>query len=457
MKTVNVKKKPARLISAYISSQYLNALNVFLSFLIIDRFATNFITTYSLCIALYSFISKVIYGIISSVGIWGIAELKKNNHDQYQKYLRYGLWICIITGSVLMIFFFNLRYILIYFLSNQNLIQAMHKFYSFFIIGIIPNFIIMLLIQIYSSKNQGRMIIKIRMTKLIIMPSTLLLTFLLCPNPSTNQVGLTFGIGYLATASFFMTSLYKHITKKTDGHKSKPTNSNNKSNFLPIFLNGLSYSLLITSELAYNFLVLFFLSTINITVEKVYYFIQQIIFFICTLPFAVSQAIAFTSSINGIKNLKVTLKYCLKIAIRLLLVMGVISIILLVTYSLTLRYIITIHSITDPDLKNQYRISYFLIPLFLFLEILRYFLMAILRGIKYNFLPMMTNVLAFTLISLPCGIIGSKLFNRPVISFVIGELLSISLTTLILYYILIRYSILTKTSTVMSLDKDYSL
>ncbi len=428
-----------RLPLAYIFSQYSNSLTTFLTGLVIASLSVKHLAVYGICMALYTVLSQFAYGTLTSIGVWGA---NNESAQEFEKIIIHGFNISLICGVCFILVTLNVTAFLKPIVHDASLYLGIKDFYAGFSIGIIPHILVMLLIQIFSALNMSSLIIIVRSLKLFLIPLVLFVVCEINKSVSLWLIGFSLGLCYILifVAAFTLFSLGKNKLSLSRIFFIFKRNLAKKELFVffKIIRNGASSGLQITLENIYSLIILVLLSRIGYNVQSIYYVLTHLIYLFGTLPLAVSLALSFKSASNGLVGLKNTETYCKKLLYILIPVTLFISLLIL----LFKNQISSLFPVVKSILNNenyffQYNIGYNLIPIVVILEIPRFFLIGLLRGLKITFVPMLANAGIFFIFSIPLSTFLVR-SHFPVLYFLLGEIASLCIIIIILSKIYAR-------------------
>lgn len=415
---------------------------IFFSFLIINIYAPNFVKTYAFCESCSLLANRFIFGAITTVGIWCANSLKTGRAIEYRISIFYGISIALVFGFIQIILFKYASHWFPFFIKDRETISHIQLFFNSFVYGIIPNILLMLLIQIYSVQNRSRSIIFLRITKLCLTPSILLFGLLWLKLDTPYAIGL-----WLALSNVILFVIYSRellgstILGAQSAKRLMRTLEKNVFKFWEILKNGVAYGGQLSLEALCSLLILIVIYRTSSQASSVYYFVRHLILLFCSLPVSISHVLVFHASKNGLEDLNETVDYSKKIIPYMLLFIIIVSIGLITFQEIIANHVDSVKSIRHlPSMRLQYIDACISIPVIIALETIRFFLMAILRGVKRVILPSTVNILSILLITFPLGLALFRYADLTILGFIISRLIGLLIIDIILFMILISIS-----------------
>ncbi len=428
------------LIATYIYSQYLNIGLGFIVAIIVSHFSIVVVAGYGIATLLYSLFNIFFYGIMTSAGVMLAQAMSNGKIKKSIKIMVNSLIIGFVIGFVFLLFLLYSHLWIALFISNKEVSLIAISYFHGAAIGAIPNVVSIVIVQLMSGLNKSDLIAKTRSIKFFIIPATVSISCIFinkAPETAGFLLGFCIGIGYLITFLITVVILKKYILKM----KGKFLRSYfakiaiDKSLIKKIILNGLPTGIILSLEIAYHLLILLILGRISEKTQAVFYIISQINLLLRTLPYAVSLAVTFRCAYIGIKKYRLMESYVINVS-KALLICGLVIGLAMSWFGLSVFKIF-------PDIyalrfNNGYavelKISLVFTCILFLLEIVRYNILGLLRGVRDTFLPMLITIIGFWLVALPVGYLFNYLFGTMFVGYLAGETIGLFLISILLIY-----------------------
>lgn len=376
-------------------------------------------------------------GVLSCAGIWLTEALSQQN---YIKYTRYFVNMALITMALTLVIFLILACLL-----HTNMLSSLGSSFNDsvksyllgFSIGILPNILMIAITQVFSAMGCPSMIILGRLMKIIIIPTLLIIS--ISSSFSYLKMGITIGSGYMLSAIVYVGLMIHSINKEKISTNYKYIQrrvfcTNNMRELINIIKVGSFSGILISLEAFYLLAALFIIRKFSIPAESTYYIINHLIYIICTIPYAVSLALAYRIVTVKLDYSSTQLYQKKMYKFSLVLVTIMITVLFFIKSHITNIFPSLKETLTTEKLASDFNTAYYLIAIYIILEIPRFYMIATFRSFKKTFSPMLINFICFWPLCLPLGACLAFYTQYYVSSFVFAEIIAVSLSTLIHYY-----------------------
>jgi len=425
---------------AHIISQYSNVLTNFIIILLLSSKSYQIVAVFGFAESLYNVFYYLSVGILSCAGIWLTETLSTKSHIKFTRQLVNMMLIVLFLTVLIFLILILLSKTRILFSLGTSFNDSVKYYFIGFSIGILPNILMIAITQIFSAIGSANMIIIGRAFKVITIPTLLKLSFSSSVPFSYLNLGITIGIGYILSAIFYIILVFycfnkKNIKTNYRHIKVRIFCNKNTQEILNIMKTGIFSGILISLEALYLLAALFLINKFNIYAQSTYYIINSIIYAISTVPYAVSIALTYKIVIMKLDDTAIRIYIKKMYKFSFILVISMIAILFTIKPHIVKLFPSLKDTLITKELIKDFNIGYYLIAIYIILEIPRFTMIATLRSIKKTFSPMIINFICFWPLCLPLGVFFCSFSGLYVSSFISAEIIAVLLSILAHYYI----------------------
>lgn len=428
--------------TALIFSQYSNVLTSFVMILIVSRYSAEMLAVYAFTESLYISFRLISQGILSSFGI-KLAKIARSTISTI--YTREAINIILISLTLGIVIVLAMLYLSRINIFKSNLFfDGINSYIKGFVIGIVPNILMIAISQILAASEKASAIIKLKIAKIITLPLATITFLTAATTVSYYTIGAAIACGYLITFFLYLIQLKLSLRDKFNTSNSKKIlnrilNKHNLYKILKTTKIGISTGLLTSIESLYVLFVLYLINCYSVQSQSVYYIISQISSLICAYPYGVSLAISYKTAQLGYAHPCKLLTYLKKMLTIIIPFLIIVTILLYTQEDKILALFEPSNKVLgNNNLLSDYDFTYnSLLITYIILEIPRLITIAILRGLNITFAPLIINLCGFWVVSLPIGLIIANITEKYISSFIIAEIVGLLFCTLI-YLIILR-------------------